>query len=105
VATKSILTLLSESNRSCFQKKLCDWIYHGSRHTIMKQSNLTRQQSHPNIWEYIKDLKPGAVVAVLDQKYLFEKAVAVWGVSDNSSRICVPSDVCRMIGVMLSPKN
>ena len=92
-----------ESNRSCFRKKLCDWIYHGSRRNIMKRRNLT-EQSHPNIWEYVKDLKPGAVVAVLDQKYLFEKAVAVWGVSDKSSRICVPSDVCRMIGVMLSPK-
>ena len=92
-----------KSHRSCYRKTLCDWIYHGCRRNIMKRSDLM-EQSHPNIWEYVKDFNPGAVVAVLDQKYLFEKAVAVWGVSDKISHILVPSDVCRMIGVMLSPK-
>ena len=92
-----------EMNRSCYRKKICDWIYHNSRRNLMKRSDLT-EESHPHVWEYVKDLNPSATIYYLDQAYVFEKAVSLWGITDNGYRTVLGCDLCRLIGVMLSEK-
>jgi len=93
-----------EMNRSCYRKKLCDWIYNGSRRNLMKRSDLT-EESHPHVWEYVKDLSPSALLYYLDQTYVFEKAVSAWGitVSEGFGK-AVACDLCRIIGIMVSEK-
>jgi len=89
-----------ETNRSSVRKKLCDWIYHGSRRNSMKRSDMI-QDSHPNVWDLVKDMNPGTVVNLLDQNHLFEKGVSLWGITDEFARNVTASDFCRAVGILL----
>jgi len=101
---KDIMTIPSK-NQSKQENDLCTYIYKQSRANSRLRKEMNAQ-SHPEVWELVKDLPPDRKIYLFSQSGVLDYAIRRWGKTmEAATKEPTPGDFCRYIGILLHTDN